>query len=265
MLKVLLVSLVLIINLYADFKEGENLFKNKCSTCHTGHIDFNTLKENFFEKNNELLNLKAPSVNMLAYAIMESPKKVGDPDDADMREIEINNYLKSYLEKPDRFNSICDEHILGFYDTKKSMKGQLSDEDYENLTTFFMEYKENLKVDNNLEKVSLESIDEKLILEKAKKENKKIIVYATSKSCYFCKKMEREVLSLDEVTKKINQYYVFVKIDVDEKSLPFELVKEYRKITPTFFVLSQKGKYIKQYPGAWVKKDFIEILEENKK
>jgi thioredoxin-related protein len=47
--------------------------------------------------------------------------------------------------------------------------------------------------------------------------------------------------------------------------LPFELIKEYRKITPTFFILSQKGKYIKQYPGAWVKKDFIEILEENKK
>jgi hypothetical protein len=96
-----------------------------------------------------------------------------------MREIEINNYLKSYLEKPDRFNSICDEHILGFYDTKKSMKGQLNDEDYENLTTFFMEYKENLKIDNELDKSSLESIDEKQILEKAKKENKKIIVYAT--------------------------------------------------------------------------------------
>ena len=265
MLKILFISLLFVLNLNASFKDGEIVFKNKCSSCHSDYIDFNTLKENFFEKNNELLKLKAPSVNMLAYAIMESPKKVGDPEDAEMREIEINNYLKSYLEKPDRFNSICDEHILGFYDTKKSMKGQLNDEDYENLTTFFMEYKENLKKDNELDKSSLESIDEKQILEKAKKENKKIMVYATSKSCYFCKKMEREVLSLDEVTKKINQHYIFVKIDVDEKSLPFELIKEYRKITPTFFILSQKGKYIKQYPGAWVKKDFIEILEENKK
>lgn len=241
MLKILFVTLLFIINLNADFKDGELVFKNKCSSCHSDYIDFNTLKENFFEKNNQLLNLKAPTVNMLAYAIMESPKKVGDPDDVEMREIEINNYLKSYLEKPDRFNSICDDHILGFYDTKKSMKGQLSDEDYENLTTFFMEYKENLKVDNSLEKVSLESVDEKLILEKAKKENKKIMVYATSKTCYFCKKMEREVLSLDEVTKKIEHSYIFLKIDVDEKSLPFELIKEYRKITPTFFILSQKG------------------------
>lgn len=169
MLKILLVSLLFIINLNADFKDGEAIFKAKCSSCHSDYINFNTLKENFFEKNNELLKLKAPSVNMLAYAIMESPKKIGDPDDADMREIEINNYLKSYLEKPDRFNSICDDHILGFYETKKSMKGELSDEDYENLTTFFMEYKENLKIDNELDKVSLESIDENLILEKAKK------------------------------------------------------------------------------------------------
>ena len=91
MLKILFISLFFVLNLNASFKDGEVVFKNKCSSCHSDYIDFNTLKENFFEKNNELLKLKAPSVNMLAYAIMESPKKVGDPEDAEMREIEINN------------------------------------------------------------------------------------------------------------------------------------------------------------------------------
>ena len=119
MLKFLLLCLFLFVSLNADYKDGEVIFKNKCSSCHGNFIAINTLKENFFEKNNKLLNLKAPTVNMLAYAIMDSPKKIGDPNDSDMRQTEIESYLKSYLEKPDKFNSICDEHILRFYDIKK--------------------------------------------------------------------------------------------------------------------------------------------------
>ena len=45
---------------------------------------------------------------------------------------------------------------------------------------------------------------ENSVLKKAQKENKKILVYATSKSCFFCKKMDKEVLGLAEVKKKIN-------------------------------------------------------------
>lgn len=264
-MKIIFLSLLFILNLFADFKEGETLFKSKCSSCHIDYISMNTLKENFFEKNNKLLNLKAPTVNMIVYAIMDSPKKIGDSNDIEMQEMEIENYLKSYLENPDRFNSICDEHILPFYDNKMSMKGELKDEDYKNLTTYFMLYKDNSKnIDDELKKVNL-SIDEKAILEKAKKENKKIIVYASSKSCYFCKKMDRDVLSLEEVKKEMNKNYIFIKNDMDESTLPFNLDKEYKKVTPTFFILSKDGTYIKQYPGAWIKSDFLEILKENNK
>ena len=260
MLKVLLFCLFLFVNLNADYKDGEVIFKNKCSSCHGNFIAINTLKENFFEKNNKLLNLKASIVNMLAYAIMDSPKKIGDPNDSDMRQTEIESYLKSYLEKPDKFNSICDEHILRFYDTKKAVLG-LSNEDYTNLATFFMEYKNNLaKTQGN--KVLL-SNDETLILEKAQKQNKKIIVYATSKSCYFCKKMDRDVLNLMEIKNKIDENYVYMKIDVDETKLPFELRNVYKNITPSFFIVSKEGNYIKQYPGSWTKSDFLEILKEN--
>ena len=260
MLKFLLLCLFLFVSLNADYKDGEVIFKNKCSSCHGNFIAINTLKEHFFEKNNKLLNLKAPTVNMLAYAIMDSPKKIGDPNDLDMRQTEIESYLKSYLEKPDRFNSICDEHILRFYDIKKAVLG-LSNEDYTNLATFFMEYKNNLaKTQGN--KVLL-SNDETLILEKAQKQNKKIIVYATSKSCYFCKKMDRDVLNLMEIKNKIDENYVYMKIDVDETKLPFELRNVYKNITPSFFIVSKEGNYIKQYPGSWTKSDFLEILKEN--
>ena len=262
MIKILLFCLFLFLNLNADYKDGEVIFKNKCSSCHGDFISINTLKENFFEKNNKLLKLKAPTVNMLAYAIMDSPKKIGDPNDADMRQIEIESYLKSYLEKPDRFNSICDEHILKFYETKKAIL-DLNNQDYTNLAIFFMEYKNNLT--KNQENKVLLSNDETLILDKAQKQNKKIIVYATSKSCYFCKKMDRDVLNLIEIKNKIDENYIYMKIDVDETKLPFELKNVYKNITPTFFIVSKDGSYIKQYPGSWTKSDFIEILKENVK
>lgn len=264
MIKILIFCLFLITNLNASYKDGELIFKNKCSSCHGIFIDFNTLKENFFEKNNKLLNLKAPTVNMLAYAIMDSPKRVGDPNDEDMRQIEIENYLKSYLEKPDKFNSICDEHILQFYDTKKAIL-DLSNEDYTNLALFFMEYKENLNEKEKEVSNFASSADEKAILEKAKKENKKIIVYATSKSCFFCKRMDRDVLNLEEVKKQMEKNYIFIKNDMDESLLPFDLQKVYKKITPSFFILSKEGVFEKQYPGSWTKSDFLEILKENVK
>ena len=264
MIKILIFCLFLITNLNASYKDGELIFKNKCSSCHGIFIDFNTLKENFFEKNNKLLNLKAPTVNMLAYAIMDSPKRVGDPNDEDMRQIEIENYLKSYLEKPDKFNSICDEHILQFYDTKKAIL-DLSNEDYTNLALFFMEYKENLNEKEKEVSNFASSADEKAILEKAKKENKKIIVYATSKSCFFCKRMDRDVLNLEEVKKQMAKNYIFIKNDMDESLLPFDLQKVYKKITPSFFILSKEGVFEKQYPGSWTKSDFLEILKENVK
>jgi thioredoxin-related protein len=260
LLKILLISLFLFLNLHADYKDGKETFAQKCSSCHGSYIAMNSLKENFFEKKNKLLNLKAPTENMLAYAIMTSPKKIGDPKDPEMQEIEIETYLKSYLENPDRFNSICDEHILTFYDTKKSMK--LSDEEYNNLAIFFMEYENNLEI--KVKVIETPSNNNELeILKKAKIENKKIIVYATSKSCYFCKRMDKEVLSLDNVQEEINKNYIYIKNDVDESSLPFDLQKVYKKITPTFFILSKDGKFIKQYPGSWTKSDFLEILGEN--
>ena len=77
--------------------------------------------------------------------------------------------------------------------------------------------------------------------------------------------MDKEVLSLAEVKKKIDENYVYMKVDVDETKLPFELQKVYKQITPTFFILAKDGTYIKQYPGSWTKSDFLEILKENLK
>ena len=55
--------------------------------------------------------------------------------------MQIEDFLKEYLTKPDIHNSICDPQIMKFYKIKKSMKGQVSDSEFANLANFFMNYK----------------------------------------------------------------------------------------------------------------------------
>lgn len=251
-------------NLSANFEEGKKVFEQKCASCHKGYISFKKLKENFYEKNNTLLNLKIPSENMLSWAIMESSKKIGDPEDNDMRQIEIEEYLKEYLKNPDINNSICDDTALKYYDKKEAIK--ITDEEAEVLAQYFMGYKEyRTKVTPKKTSELNLKVDEENILKKAKDEGKHILVYATSKGCYFCKKMRKEVLDLQDVQDKMNENYIFVEVNVDYDELPFGLKKHFRGMTPTFFVVSSDEKVLNIYPGAWVKDDFLQILKENLK
>lgn len=258
----LLFSIFITINLFADFEEGKVLFEQKCSSCHKEYISFKKLKENFFERNNTLLNLTIPTENMLEWAILESSKKIGDPNDPDMRQVEIEEYLKAYLANPDINNSICDAHVLKYYKKKEPM--QISDEEAELLAQYFMGYKnDRLKHNPRPVKVLTKDYNEKEILDKAKDEGKQIIVFATSQTCYFCKKMKKEVLSLTEVEEAINEDFIFLEVDVDFIKLPFNTDKYFKGMTPTFFFLTTSGELLHTYPGAWTKSDFLEILKEN--
>jgi len=249
-------------NLFADFQEGKKLFEQKCAQCHKGYISFKKLKENFYERNNQLLKLETPTENMLAWAMMDSSRKIGDPNDEDMRSIEIEEYLKNYLEKPDRNNSICDQTALKYYKKKEPIK--ITDEEAELLAQYFMGYKEDrLKNMPKANKILTSNYDEKEILKEAQTEGKHIIVYATSKTCYFCKKMEKDVLNQQDVKDIMAEDYIFLKVDVDYVNLPFGLKKHFKGMTPTFFVLTSGGELLNTYPGAWIKSDYLQILKEN--
>lgn len=250
------------IHAFASFEEGKILFEKECASCHKAYISFKKLKENFFERNNQLLNLTIPTENMLAWAIMESSKKIGDPDDIEMRQIEIEEYLKNYLENPNLLNSICDDTVKQYYKKKEPIK--LSDKKAELLSIYFMGYKKNrLKTVPKEVEVLTQNYNEKRLLEKAQTQGKHFIVYATSKSCYYCKKMDKEVLMLKEIQNVIKDDYIFLKVDVDHIQLPFNLKSHFKGMTPTFFVLTSSGELLNTYPGAWVKNDFLQILKEN--
>lgn len=261
--KGLLTLLVIFINFAnANFQEGKKVFEQRCASCHKEYISFKKLKENFYQRNNTLLNLTIPTENMLAWAIVDGNKKIGDPKDPEMRAIEIEEYLKEYLANPDINNSICDKKALKYYIKKEPMK--ISDEEAELLSQYFLGYKkERLKNIPKITKVLNDRYDDKQIIDKATSLGKHIIVYATSQSCYFCKKMQREVLSQIDVQEAINDDYIFLKVDVDFTKLPLNLKNKFKGMTPTFFILTPNAELLNVYPGAWIKEDFLEILKEN--
>jgi len=258
--------MIFISSLNANYEKGQEIFLQKCSSCHGNFIDMKLLKKNFFEKDNKLLNLTTPTVNMLAYAMIDSPKHIGDSNDPEMQQIEIEEFLISYLKNPDINNSICEPSIIKYYDKKEFVDYKLNNEDISNLAIYFMEYKkERLKKNPKKVRVLSNSFNEDELLKEAKESNKKILVYATSKTCHFCKKMDKEVFSLNDVEEEIQKNFIFLKVDIEDVSLPFNLSKGYRGMTPTFFALDNNGKLQNKYPGSWNKKDFLLILKENNK
>ena len=76
--------------------------------------------------------------------------------------------------------------------------------------------------------------------------------------------MDKEVFTDNEIKKLLEKNYIFIEIDMDKSSLPFDLQKEYKRVTPSFFFVNNNKNLLTQYPGAWKKNDFIDILKENK-
>jgi len=263
---IIALTIILTASINADFKEGKAIFDSRCLSCHSKHIDSEKLKKNFFEMNNTLLHLKAPTVNMLAYSIMDSPLHIGDPSDPEMQQVEIEEFLKDYLAHPNIENSICDANMLKHYDKKESMETNLTDDELTNLSIYFMGYKKaRFKNHPKQRRVLSDSYGVEQLLADAKKENKRIIIEASSKHCHFCKKMKREVIDTDVIQSAMSSEFIFVEIDIEKMKLPFELKKAFKGITPTFFFLSKDGKLLNSYPGSWGILDFKLILDENRK
>ena len=268
LIRLLFLVSFLILGAQADeYARGEAIFQKHCSSCHPGHIPVDRIKKNFFEMNNTLLQLKAPSVNMLAYAIMDGPKKVGDPTDPEMRQAEIEEYLKEYLSHPDLDESICDPTVMKHYEKKPALKTPLSDEEYAALARYFMEYKSRHKARSpkaaKVRKLS-DFANEESILQEARRQDKRIIIEAESEFCHYCKEMKKEVIDDPEVSRALQKDYILVTVDVGKTKLPFDLQKSYRHITPSFFFLDSDGKLLNHYPGSWKKHDFLQILKENR-
>jgi hypothetical protein len=121
-----------------DYAMGALIFKKKCSSCHKDFIDPQKIKENFFKKDNKLLKLKAPTLNMLRWAINIGPNKIGDSSDLEFKTEEVADFLVEYLYKPNLEDTICDKDVIKYFKIKESMKGKVSKDELLKIAHFLV-------------------------------------------------------------------------------------------------------------------------------
>lgn len=234
--------------------EGQEVYEKKCASCHEKYISMSKLKDNFLDQNNTLLKLTAPTVNQLSYRLKQ---RIGDPKgDNDMHRMEVAAFISDYVINPDRDKSVCLEDVMQHFKTMPSLKGKISEEELEEVSTYIYDAEEKILKEKG---VHYEGFDE--ALSRAKKEHKIIMIKAMSKDCHYCRKMEQEVMIEKEVTDVLKKDFITVMIDVSKMELPLGIKSE---LTPTFIFVDEDAKILMNIPGAWDKTDFLLLLEEAK-
>jgi len=99
-------------------------------------------------------------------------------------------------------------------------------------------------------------------LKVAKKEHKIIMIELVQENCHFCKRMDKEVMSDDNISSALSKDFVVVKFDVNRDKLPLGLKKE---MTPTFAFVKESGEIFSIIRGAWNREDFSALLRYIKK
>jgi len=243
---------VMLCSLFALADEGKVLFDKHCVSCHTPFIAMSKLKENFLDKNNTLLHLKAPTLNQLSYRLKQ---QVGDRHgDEDLHRMEVTAFMSDYVIHPDSSKSVCLDDVMQYFQTMSSLKGKVTDDELETIGDYLYDFDDKM---TKAKSVQYAGFDE--ALKRAKKEHKIIMIEAMSKECHFCRKMEREVMIEDEIVKAIEKDFIPVSIDISVHTLPLGLKTE---ITPSFIFIDEYKNIVLNVPGAWGKSDFLELLKE---
>ena len=101
-------------------------------------------------------------------------------------------------------------------------------------------------------------------LEKAKTEDKYVLVDFYTSSCAPCKKMEKEVFSNLECGEYVNKHFIPIMIDSDDDGKGAEIAKEYQVfIYPTYMILSPSGFKEGEIIGAeYDINKFLDMLKE---
>jgi thioredoxin-related protein len=247
-----LTTLLLFSSLLFAERTGEKVYEEKCASCHKLYIPASTLIENFMEKNNTVLKLEAPTINQIVFRLKN---RIGDPKgDEDIHRMEVDSFVADYLMNPDKSKSVCLPKVLKHFKTMPSMKGKISVDEIDAVSTFLYDYNPDEHVEKKLELLGYQKA-----LEEAKKENKIILLKLTREHCHFCKKMDREVFAETEVRDALNKDFTVVEIDITKEELPLGLKKG---MTPTFVFVDNNEEIMGKIPGSWSKKDFLDILKE---
>ncbi len=254
---IILIVLGMFCTVLVHADRGEDVYNNICSQCHQLYVPNDQLVKNFFESNNTLLKLKAPTISQISYSMKQ---KIGDPrEDADIQKMEVSSFIADYIIYPDKQKSVLNPNIGKHFKTMPSLKGKLTTEDIEAISNFVYDYDMKVHEEKGIHNLPFETA-----LKRAKKEDKIIIIKATAPHCRYCMKMEKEVLLDKKIVDLLNKEFLVVDVDLGKDTLPLDLRV---RMTPTFFFIfvnanNDKVK-IKRIPGAWSKEDFLDILKES--
>jgi len=109
------------------------------------------------------------------------------------------------------------------------------------------------------EKKSSIFLSYKEALAKAKEEDKIVLLEVVLDNCKFCEKMEKEVLSKENVQEAISKNFVFAQINADREPLPLNLSEQ---MSPMFVFIS-KIENVKDMRFGYINEnDFLNLLVE---
>lgn len=98
-------------------------------------------------------------------------------------------------------------------------------------------------------------------LDEAKAQKKDVYLFLGSEYCRYCEKFKKEVLSKDEVIKRLEKDYVLIYLSRDIDEIPAGL--ETRPV-PRHYFLNSDGKVIFTTIGGRSVEGFYELLDEVK-
>jgi thioredoxin-related protein len=105
-------------------------------------------------------------------------------------------------------------------------------------------------------------------LELAKNEGKPVLVYLHSETCAYCRAMERNVFSDENVADALEKNFIPAKVDVLKdrvltKKLLSELeIKDF--VTPSFVIIDPKGRVVDFKSGYMGKTEFLKFVGSEK-
>ncbi len=250
-MRYLLLSLILSVSIFA--KSGEEIFKKRCSSCHLEYIPQSKLIKNYSNGNRDL-NLTAPTATEISFALRD---RVGDrKGDIESQLMNIEDFLISYCNRPDRDKSILDDEVLINFDTMPPIK--LSEDEAEALAPYLFNLSEKMIVSHSVKRYNYRDA-----LKKAKRENKIVMIEGFIRYCRGCIKMDREVFVEDRVKEALNRDFVVVKKNLQTEKLPLGLKPVG---TPAFYFITNDGKkVIDIIQGTGTVDEFLNVLNEIKR
>lgn len=96
-------------------------------------------------------------------------------------------------------------------------------------------------------------------VQNAAKSDKQIFLYAETKSCRYCRQMEKEVFTNQQVINYYNSGFINYKIDIEDGGIGEALAKQYGIAGfPTYLYFDKNGKKLHQSSGFKQAVDFIQ-------